>query len=322
MTALAEFINFCVVVFIELVQITIDLICLPFLVAALLMPWRAPFLLFGLCTSKTCGNDWRDDYRMMALTQCFIGVFEGVTLLVLPIVAFSGLRTAKLLEKICSRKGKGKESKGIYWNGELLGAIWEQFFKLLRDLVPACFLFLALAMPWRWPYLARGLKRHGTGWLFQTILPSSTAKADRKDEGTVLSNWIGQALLGLLDLFTALPFLFVCCTGIRTRKLFKKLASDKIRKEYDEVRLARRVRSRRTLPLPLRRLRAVARGAPQDVEYNYAARALVWNQFASLLVDLLFVPLALVVLLSGWRSLSLLQLQRDPKLKGMRKRGR
>ena len=47
----------------------------------------------------------------------------------------------------------------------------------------------------------------------------------------------------------------------------------------------------------------------------------VWKQFGSLLVDILFVPIALVVLLSGFRTLSLVQILRGDA-RGMRKRGR
>ena len=58
--------------------------------------------------------------------------------------------------------------------------LWEQLVALVSDLVPACCLVLALAMPWRWPYLVCGMRRHGSGWLLQTIAPGCTPKQQRK----------------------------------------------------------------------------------------------------------------------------------------------
>ena len=94
MTALSEFAAFCVRVFVELVQLSIDLLVLPFFLGALLMPWRGPVLLFGLCAQPK--GFWRMDsrasYRGVSLLHFLLGLFEGVTLAILPIVALSGFR--------------------------------------------------------------------------------------------------------------------------------------------------------------------------------------------------------------------------------------
>lgn len=207
-------------------------------------------------------------------------------------MALSGLRTAKLLERI-KKHMRNDMDMDFMSNFPLLVAVWEQLYKLALDLLPFGCLVLAFSMPWRWPYLARGLSRHDAGWLFQTICPCCVPKSKRKKEGEVRCLWIGQAIFGVCDLVTAMPLALVLLSGLRTRKLLTKLRSKEVRDDYDE-----------------------------DVEYNWKARRLVWKQCGSLCVDLVFVPLALVVLLSGWRSISLLTLMRDKELKGMRKRGK
>ena len=285
-SALGQFISFFVRVFWELVQLTIDLACLPFLLVALLMPWRSPFLIHGVMTGGDQAT--RTNYRFRATSQCAIGVFEGATFLVALLVLFSGLRTAKLVEKL---QTKTEWDSNFNCNSERLFAIWEQFFKLLRDIIPFCFLLLLLAMPWRWPSLVRAMRREGLGWLFQTICPCTTPKEKRVSETDILwDRWVIQPLLGAIDLVTAFPLAIVLLTGIRARKLLKKLRSKEMLEHYDK-----------------------------DYEYNMAARGLVWKQFGSLLVDAIFVPLALLVALSGWRTLSLVHLLRGDK-KGMAKR--
>ena len=280
MTALSEFVRFCHRVFVECVQLTLDLIALLFLVGALLMPWRGSLLIYGFCAQPKGfeGFNSRNKYREGSIQHFFIGLFEGCTLSVLPIVAASGLRSAMLVERIRATRRDGW-SAAYLSNFDLLFAVWEQLFSLLTDAVFSPFLVAALAMPWRWPALARGSQRHGSGWLFQTIVPWRTPRTKREASDKIRCRWIVQAFLGLCDLVTALPLIVVLCTGLRTRKLLAKLRSESVRAEY-----------------------AV------EAEHNPKAVEVIWKQFASLLVDCLFVPIALLILLSGWRTLSLLQL--------------
>lgn len=86
MTALSEFISFCYRVFVACVELTIDALVLPFFLAALLMPWRMPFLVYGLCTKgwpvspddfEGCSS--RENYRITAVGQFFTGLIEGLT---------------------------------------------------------------------------------------------------------------------------------------------------------------------------------------------------------------------------------------------------
>ena len=127
MTALSEFISFCYRVFVACVELTIDALVLPFFLAALLMPWRMPFLVYGLCTKgwpvspddfEGCSS--RENYRITA-----VGLIEGLTLTITPIVALSGLRTAKLLERI-KKHMRNDMDMDFMSNFPLLVAVWEQ----------------------------------------------------------------------------------------------------------------------------------------------------------------------------------------------------
>lgn len=280
MTALAEFVRFCYRVFVECVQLTLELIALLFFVGALVMPWRGSLMMYALCARPKDfeGFDTRKKYRETSVVQFLIGLFEGATLLILPIVSLSGLRSAMLFEKAQEAKRNGWSAANLC-NFDLLFSIWEQLFSLLADAICFPFLVAALVMPWRWPAVTRGLRRHGSGWLFQTICPWRTPKNKREASGEIRGRWIAQAFLAFCDLVTALPLLVVLCTGLRTRKLLRKLRSESVRAQYEV-----------------------------EAEYNPKAVEVIWKQCASLLVDCLFVPIALLVLLSGWRSLSLLQL--------------
>ena len=359
MTALSEFVAFCFTVFVELVNLTLDLVALPFLVAALLAPWRSPFLLYGLlgCTKTTGSGDSlqkrffasRNGYRLVSIEQFFIAVVEGTTLMLAPVVALSGIRTAKFFEKVHMHLHEYDPEANA--NGNLLCAVWQQFFKLLRDLLPFLFLLVALLMPWRWPYLCLGLRRHGAGWLFQTIVPCVTPKSKRQGEGDVLGNWIIQAFCAVADLATFFPLVGLLVSGLRTRRLITKLRSDKMRAKYDTeyewnpkarayvwgefflllvcgaadlatagpllVVLVSGLRTRKLI----KKLRSdeVRAGYDKDIDWNSKARALIWKQFLSLLVDFLFVPLALFVLLTGWRAIQLRRLLAGDE-KGMKKR--
>ena len=292
MTALTEFVAFCLTIFIELVNITLDLLAFPFLIGAIVAPWRSPFFIYGLMYKKRMREHFfktRGDYRLFSVLQFILAIVEGVTFFIMPIVALSILRTAKFFEKV-GEKYKNYDDEWNF-NGDLVAAVWQQLGKLLRDLVPFFFLVGALLMPWRWPYLLLGLKRHGAGWLFQTIVPCTTPKKDRTGEDEILGRWIGQFFIGFVDLITAFPLILVLCTGLRTRKLLKKLASSEMRAKYET-----------------------------EVEWNYEARVYVWKMFFALLVDLIFVPLAMFVVLTGWRVLELRAVTRDKSLKGMKKR--
>ena len=130
-----------------------------------------------------------------------------------------------------------------------------------------------------------GFKDGGCGWLFQTMLPCCIAKKDRRMPGVntsgggnveseVICNWVVQAVLAVLLLVTALPLVLVLGTGLRTRKLLSKLNSRSTREAYSD-----------------------------GDEWNPRAVRIIWAQFGSLLVDLVFLPLALVVLFSGWGTL-------------------
>lgn len=288
---LVAFISLLYHVFVFLVNLTIDLACLPFLIFALVMPWRAPFLISAI-VSKPSGFDGfgsRDEYRSTSLSQFFVGFYEGVSYLLFVCLLLSGLRSAMVLERWKSDKYKWNVS--IQANTERCGMVWGQLGGLLLDLIPAGFLGLLLLLPWRWPALWRAVHREGVGWLFQTMCPCTRPKkADREDESELRLRWMGQAVLGLIDALTAFPLAIVMLTGIRTRKLYRKLRSQAVHAEYD-----------------------------QDVEWNPEARAVVWKQFGSLLVDCIFVPLALIVFLCPWRTLSLVHLMNSDK-RGMAKR--
>lgn len=129
MSPLTEFVLFCYKVFVELCELTVDVIAFPFLVAALLAPWRMPFLAYGMCAHPPGfkGLETRKNYRALAVSQCTLAVFEGVTYVALVLVALSGLRTAKLIEKV--RKA-GKWDAASQCNFTRLEDVWAQFFKL------------------------------------------------------------------------------------------------------------------------------------------------------------------------------------------------
>lgn len=155
----------------------------------------------------------------------------------------------------------------------------------MRDLIPFALLLLVLAMPWRWPYLARGLHRHGLGWLFQTVCPCAVPKAKRRDEGEVLMQWVVQPILGLIDLITAAPLAVVLVSGVRARPLVRILRRADTRKEYDD-----------------------------DVQFNLAARGVVWGQLFLLLIDAVTAVPLVCVLLSGVRARKLFHKLRAEKI--------
>ena len=139
--------------------------------------------------------------------------------------------------------------------------------------------------------------------------------------------WIEQAFLGLCDLINSIPLLIVLCTGVRTRQLLRLLRSEAVRKEYDKEKeynpkaaevvwaqfgyllcdivnslplllvLCTGVRTRKLLRLL--RSEAVRKEYNRETEFNPKAAEMAWEQFGSLLADLIFVPIALLLLLSG-----------------------
>ena len=76
----------------------------------------------------------RENYRITAVGQFFTGLIEGLTLAITPIVALSGLRTAKLLERI-KKHMRNDMDMDFMSNFPLLVAVWEQLFKLVLDLL-------------------------------------------------------------------------------------------------------------------------------------------------------------------------------------------
>ena len=279
-----------------ILDLTIDGICFMFLLLALAQPWRLPKVIRGAAINDNW-FDSREHFRETCLTQCFFGIADAVTGMVFVLVLCSGLRTGNLCKKMCEPNGKtdATEYKETQFAGKWAAKTWAQFGHVLLDLIPFCFLVFYLMMPWRWPALVRGLRRHGGGWLFRTLCPCCTGSAtDQRGPGApsdseTRGRWIGQFSIGLLDAVTFLPYGIVLGTGLRAKKLCAKI--EKVKGEYEE-----------------------------DDEYNYARATAVWAQFGSLLVDGIFVPLGLAVCLSGWRTSALLAVMADADLKGMKKR--
>lgn len=283
-SALSAFISFLYQVFVFLVQLTIDAFFLPFLLVALLMPWRSPFLVYAILTGPTGFRnlDSRERYRETAFVQCVVGLFEMATIAICPILLLSGLRTAKLLEKW---RSKGRWDETCQSNLDRCWAIWGQMAMLLLDAIPSVFLALAIAMPWRTPALCRAVRREGLGWFFQTICPCTRASGQRESEGELRARWIGQAMLGLLDALTAVPLVVILITAVRAPSLIRRLRSQQVREAYDLA-----------------------------TEYNYLATGMVWLQLGCLLIDTVTaLPLALVMV-TGLRARKLLKKVRSKEV--------
>jgi len=288
-TPLAAFIEFIFKVFILVLNLTVDGICLIFLLLALAQPWRLPKVIRGAAIN----HDWfnsRDNYRGTCLSQFFFGIADAVTGIVFVVVICSGLRTGNLCRKVCEDSARTRNYTETQFASKWAAKTWSQFGHLLLDVVPFPFLVGYLAMPWRWPALLRGLRRHGASWLFRTLCPCvARGSRDEPSDAKTRSRWMGQFFIGLLDAVTFIPYVIVLCTGLRARKLCEKI--EKVAGKYEE-----------------------------QVEFNYDRVSAIWLQFGSLLVDVVFVPIFLIVFLSGWRTSALLEVMADPKQKGMKKR--
>lgn len=268
-------------------NLTIDGICSVFLLLALAQPWRLPKVIRG----AVINDDWfdtRSHFRGTCLSQCFFGIADAITGAMFVIVLCSGLRTANLCRKACERDARTESYMETQFASVWAAKTWSQFGHMLLDIVPFMFLLGCLAMPWRWPALVRGLRRHGGGWLFRTLCPCVAERSGGPSDATTRCRWISQFCVGLVDAVTFLPYAIVLCTGLRARKLCQKIK--KVEGEYDE-----------------------------ELEFNFGRVGAIWVQFGSLLVDAIFVPVFLLVFLSGWRTAALLEVMADTEQKGMRK---
>ena len=248
MTPLAAFIEFLYGVFVLLLELTIDLICLCFLLGACAQPWRLPKVLRGACSSGWF--DSREAYRETCLAQFFLGIADVVTGAVWIVTLFSGLRTFTLCKKTCSSKEDSESYRATQFAAVWASITWSQFGNLLLDVIPFGFLLAYFSMPWRWPAMFRGLTRHGSGWLFRTLCPCCTetkTSSSAPGDSETRSRWMTQALFGLIDAVTFVPYVLVMVTGLRSRKLCRKL-------------------------------RDAARDYDEEVEFNMSKVAVVWVQ--------------------------------------------
>ncbi|KAL1511175.1 hypothetical protein AB1Y20_005991 [Prymnesium parvum] len=286
-TPLVALIEWLFHVFIALLNLTLDSICFAMLVCACAQPWRLPKVILGAMRN----SDWFDTrrhFRKTCCMQCLFGICDAVTGVLYVFALLSGLRTLNLLHKTCRLEEDSARYRRTLFAGRWALATWSQAGGALLDVLPFLFLLLCFAMPWRWLPLARGLRKHGGAWLFQTLCPYCVSTS--KLSGSPRRRWLEQAWIGVVEGITYVPLVLVLLTRLRARKLCSKLKQRA--GKHDEMR-----------------------------QCNFEQYAAVWVQFGSLLVDLAFVPIALVVLLSGWRTSALLGVLADKERKGMRKRG-
>ena len=130
-SALATFVVFLFHCFVQLMRLTLDLICLTLLLCAMCMPWRWPFI-----PSAVCKADGRGELEGVCAAQFFLGVGDLISFCVLLVPLCSGLQTVQL----CKRLGKSDDWHEAGW----YGAAWMSFGLLLVDLFFLVFWSLTL----------------------------------------------------------------------------------------------------------------------------------------------------------------------------------
>ena len=162
-SALATFVVFLFDCFVQLMRLTLDLICTTLFLCALSMPWRWPFIPKAVSKGMTS----RGRFEGMCAAQFFLGLGDVICFAVLLVPLCTGLQTVQL----CYRLG---ESDNWHEGGWYFAAL-ESLFMLVVDLVflvfwssTALVLLILVVTIIRLPKLCGKLSRSEVkqGWTF------------------------------------------------------------------------------------------------------------------------------------------------------------
>ena len=95
-SALATFVVFLWRCFVELMRLSLDLICLLLFIGALCMPWRWPFI--PEAVSKMTRS--RGDFESHSAGEFYFGVGDAICYVVLLVPLCSGLQTVHLFRRL------------------------------------------------------------------------------------------------------------------------------------------------------------------------------------------------------------------------------
>ena len=120
-SALATFVVFLWRCFVELMRLSLDLICLLLLIGALCKPWRWPFI--PEAVSKMTRS--RGDFESRSAAQFGLGVGDAICFVVLLIPLCSGLQTVHLFRRL----GENTWGEAGWW-----ATAWWSFGMVVADL--------------------------------------------------------------------------------------------------------------------------------------------------------------------------------------------
>ena len=122
-SALATFVVFLWRCFVELMRLSLDLICLLLFIGALCMPWRWPFIpeaVFKMTRS-------RGDFESHSAGEFYFGVGDAICYVVLLVPLCSGLQTVHLFRRLGDTGNKWGEAG--WW-----ATAWWSFGMVVADL--------------------------------------------------------------------------------------------------------------------------------------------------------------------------------------------
>ena len=130
-SALATFVVFLWRCFVELMRLSLDLICLLLFIGALCMPWRWPFIpeaVFKMTRS-------RGDFESHSAGEFYFGVGDAICYVVLLIPLCSGLQTVHLIRRLTDFIDEDATwGKASWW-----WPAWLSFFMVVADLFMLAF---------------------------------------------------------------------------------------------------------------------------------------------------------------------------------------
>ena len=309
-------------VFDFLIQRTIDLLCLTILAIALVVPWRWPFALqAAMCRETKNQKAWLN--RESCFTQCGISFAELFTYACfLPVCLCSGLRTVQLIRMLTEAKGSKWDEKELYNSGRQ-EAIALCFMDLLADVLNLAFQALTLLVlcatlmvgVWRWAWLCSKLRDPSVRKDWKVF--NHARGAARHALFYYNSEACDVAWEYFIETLVDLPFLLmgaVVCVTWRMPLLYLKLrrlseageSNAKSRRKYAAAQFGQLGVDLVCVPFFLivvcswrsrSLLRAIATAGK-----GFEKQRAILREFTELLLDVPFLLIGVVVLLSGWRA--------------------